>query len=82
MSGAETQMLAGYLDGLHDDRAEYPLISNRTQAYLHGWLNGRDDRLRKPRSSAEFLREEAGRVIAEDCEIDLSGFRDLTEERT
>jgi hypothetical protein len=56
-------MIDGYLDGFEDDRDDYPSQSNRSEAYRHGWLNGRDDRLGKPRASAQMLRDEAARII-------------------
>lgn len=52
-------MVDGYRDGFADERDEFPQASNRSDAYRHGWLNGRDDRLRAPRASAEVLRQQA-----------------------
>lgn len=52
-SGAE--MLAGYLDGFKDDNPEPS--GNRSHSYRHGFANGRDDRRRKPRDTAENLRK-------------------------
>jgi hypothetical protein len=50
-------MVEGYRDGFKDDRVEYPdSLLNRGYAYRHGWLNGRDDRVGKPRASADELR--------------------------
>ena len=47
---ANQDMVDGYLDGFEDDREEFPAsLSNRGRAYRHGWLNGRDDRLHRPR---------------------------------
>lgn len=41
-------MTQGYLDGYGDDRPEYPeSMSNRGARYRHGWLNGRDDRVKR-----------------------------------
>ena len=48
----ESEMVEGYLDGCKDERDALPENTNRSRAYVHGWLNGRDDRLRKPRDSA------------------------------
>lgn len=59
----EDDMLIGYMDGSTDERDEFPEHSNRSEAYKHGWLNGRDDRLHKPRASAASLR-----AIAADIE--------------
>lgn len=48
----------GYFDGRDDERAEYPEASNRSAFYRHGWLNGRDDRVGRPRYSAAQIRED------------------------
>jgi hypothetical protein len=56
-------MVDGYLDGFEDERDEYPAQSNRSEAYRHGWLDGRDDRLGTPRASAQVIRDEAARII-------------------
>lgn len=62
-----TEMMQGYLDGYEDDRTELPAsLANRTHSYIHGWLNGRDDRLHKPRAPAYALREMAR--IAEEAD--------------
>jgi len=62
--GAELDMLEGYRDGYEDHRDALPEQSNRTEAYRHGWLNGRDDRLRAPRAAAAVIRQ-IGDAIAE-----------------
>lgn len=65
MNNDET--LKGYLDGFQDDREdEPPSLTNRTASYRHGWLNGRDDRLGRPRASAEALRRSAQKAQEED----------------
>lgn len=62
---ANDEMVEGYLDGLKDDRLEFP-ASNRGHSYRHGWLNGRDDRTRNPRASAAELRVQADLAMAAD----------------
>ena len=57
-------VLEGYMDGFADSREDFPAQSNRSEAYRHGWLNGRDDRLGRPRAAAAALRSTA-RSIAE-----------------
>lgn len=57
------EMLQGFLDGYDDDRDEYPSESNRSAAYKHGWLNGRDDRLQAPRDVASNLRAIAEKIL-------------------
>jgi hypothetical protein len=62
---AERDMMEGYWDGRDDERIEFPEQSNRSPAYRHGWLNGRDDRLHKPRDTAENLRRQADLILHE-----------------
>lgn len=59
LTEAEAEMLEGYRDGREDTRDEPPAMSNRSAAYIHGWLNGRDDRCQKPRATAAELRRRA-----------------------
>jgi hypothetical protein len=57
---ANDDMVQGYFDGLDDDRVEFPAsLANRSACYVHGWLNGRDDRIHQPRATAAELRERA-----------------------
>lgn len=60
-------MVEGYRDGLSDHRDEYPAESNRSASYAHGWRNGRDDRKRNPRATAQILREAAVNAKAKDA---------------
>lgn len=59
-----SEMTQGYLDGLSDTRPDFPELTNRSEAYRHGWLNGRDDRIGEPRACAETLRSEAALLDA------------------
>ena len=59
-------MIEGYRDGRQKDAV--PPGPNRTRSYVHGWLNGRDDRLQKPRASAENIRKDATRAELGDAE--------------
>jgi hypothetical protein len=44
---ANEDMVTGYMDGLSDDRLEFPAsLSNRSHSYRHGWLSGLADRTR------------------------------------
>lgn len=61
---ADSEVSDGYWDGFRDDREELPSASNRSELYRFGWLNGRDDRLRRPRKSAQELREELAELTA------------------
>lgn len=64
---AKADMAEGYMDGLNDDRLEYPDgLSNRSRSYRHGWLNGRDDRMNNPRLTARTLRQLADEAMALD----------------
>lgn len=65
MKSSDDDMLVGYIDGFCDDRTEFPEQSNRSPAYRHGWLNGRDDRVGKPRDTAENLGRQAERILHE-----------------
>ncbi|WP_334147851.1 hypothetical protein [Hyphomicrobium sp.] len=57
------EIIEGYRDGYADDRDELPAsLANRSESYRHGWLNGRDDRLGRPRASAEAIRQRAREV--------------------
>ena len=61
------EMTEGYFDGFQDTRDEFPSsLANRGKSYIHGWLNGRDDRLHKPRDLAKNLREQADAAIEAD----------------
>jgi hypothetical protein len=64
-SDCDTEMLAGYWDGLN---GESEPGSNRSHSYRHGWKNGRDDRNKSPRSAASYIREEADKAR----ELDLA----------
>lgn len=59
------EILEGYLDGLHDERTSLPAsMANRSDAYVHGWLNGRDDRIGQKREEAWKLRRRAKELTA------------------
>lgn len=57
------EMTEGYLDGFSDTRMDLPKQNNYSPAYVHGWLNGRDDRINKPRSTADVLRRRADMIL-------------------
>lgn len=63
----ENEVLEGYLDGLRDLRDELPEGNNRTESYRHGWRNGRDDRLARPRAAAETLRSEFREIASREA---------------
>lgn len=56
-------LIDGYYDGLRDDRTELPAQHNYSDLYVHGWLNGRDDRLEMPRKSATATRQDYEAII-------------------
>lgn len=59
-------MIQGYMDGMDDFRADLPKENNYSPSYVHGWLNGRDDRLGKPRDTAAVLLARAEMIIVEE----------------
>lgn len=67
MSGAEDEMLEGYMDGLDLNSPEPS--SNRSHSYRHGFANARDDRRHEPRDSAPALRAEADKAIKRDMAL-------------
>ena len=49
-------VVEGYMDGLSSTSIELPnRYKNAKAAFKHGWLNGRDDRIGKPRDSYGVL---------------------------
>lgn len=60
---SEFEMVMGYIDGRDDFRKELPINHNYSPAYVHGWLNGRDDRFGKPRDRAAILRARAHIIL-------------------
>jgi hypothetical protein len=58
------EMLEGYMEGFASELKELPNGNNRSDSYRHGWNNGRDDRLKRPRASAATLRKEADDIAA------------------
>jgi len=63
---ANLDMVLGYYDGHSDDRNDLPKQHNYSPSYVHGWLNGRDDRIGKPRDAASVLRARADLIMEND----------------
>lgn len=62
----EQEMMDGYMDGLNSGSQEIPdCHKNKSAAYRHGWLNGRDDRIHRPREKASVLRNRALMIIGD-----------------
>ena len=61
----ESEMIQGYFDGMKSSRKELPDF-NFSAAYKHGWMNGRDDRMKKPRDRAEVLRRRAEMILGQE----------------
>ena len=72
MSEIPDDMVDGYLDGFGSLLKEFPQGSNRSDIYRHGWLNGRDDRLGKPRASAGTLRSVAADLLSKASPTELN----------
>ncbi len=62
MKPIDDEVVEGYQDGFNDIRLEFPDLSNRSDAYRHGWLNGRDDRIGSPRASAADIRSQIAEI--------------------
>lgn len=62
-------MADGYKDGFQPDAV--PPGPNRSRSYVHGWLNGRDDRIGKPRATAEKIRKDGEKARLADA-VDFS----------
>lgn len=58
------EMVRGYMDGRDDERLDLPKQHNYSPAYVHGWLNGRDDRIGKPREFASVLKARADMILS------------------
>jgi len=56
------ELVDGYRTGFSDDREKLPAQHNYSPLYVFGWLNGRDDRIGKPRDTAENLRRELASI--------------------
>lgn len=65
---ANDDMIEAYLDGRKAEELDFPdRLSNRGASYRHGWLNGRDDWVRNPRSSVAILRGQANVAMDKDA---------------
>ena len=62
---ADKLMVDGYLAGFKSSLAEPPPVLSAfwPVSYRHGWLNGRDDRIRSPRATADVLRRRAEMIL-------------------
>lgn len=60
----DKEVTDGYLDGMSKDAVKPS--DNRTESYIFGWMNGRDDRMGVPRKNASDIRAEYDRLIKED----------------
>lgn len=60
------EMTQGYLDGL--DASNPEPSANRSHSYRHGFANGRDDLHRRPRASADELRQQADEAEQKDAQ--------------
>ncbi|NTF18139.1 hypothetical protein G6L37_06950 [Agrobacterium rubi] len=56
------EIVEGYMDGLSSRLDDLADGTNRSESYKHGWRNGRDDRMQKPRAAASTLRNEAADI--------------------
>lgn len=62
------EMVAGYRAGYQSEAPELPEChKDRAPQFKHGWLNGRDDRIGKPRERYGVLRRRADMILGEDA---------------
>lgn len=60
----ESDMVDGYLAGFCSGSQRLPACHEaRSAAFKHGWLNGRDDRISKPRERYSVLRNRADMIL-------------------
>lgn len=59
------EMIEGYHDGRESSLSELREGHNYNVAYVHGWLNGRDDRIGKSRDPESVLRARADMILGE-----------------
>ena len=62
------EMVDGYMAGYGSGAPDLPEChKDRSPQFRHGWLNGRDDRIGKPREKADTLKRRAGMILGEDA---------------
>lgn len=62
---ASADMVRGYLAGYRSGAPDLPdCHCAKSAAFRHGWLNGRDDRLGRPREVASVLLARADLILA------------------
>lgn len=60
------EMVEGYLAGFKSGSYELPdCHKNKSAAFRHGWLNGRDDGMHHPRERAQVLKARANMILGE-----------------
>lgn len=61
-------MVAGYRAGCSSGAMELPdCYAKETVAFRHGWLNGRDDRVCRPRERYGVLKARADMILGEEA---------------
>ncbi|MFB6649952.1 hypothetical protein ACFTQ9_21165 [Bacillus velezensis] len=61
----ENEMVDGYMAGFSSGAMSLPdWHKGRSAAFKHGWLNGRDDRISKPRERYSVLRARADMILS------------------
>ena len=65
MKSKAEEMMEGYMAGRKSNAEKYPdCYKDKSAAFKHGWLNGNDDALGKPRERASVLRARAAMIEA------------------
>lgn len=61
------EMVEGYLAGYKSGSYELPEChKDKSPAFKHGWLNGRDDGIKQPRDRASVLKARAEMIIGKE----------------
>lgn len=67
MTSRLEDMVAGYLVGLEKPHVAIPACySDKSTAWRHGWVNGRDDAWGKPSTRASVNRRRADMILGDE----------------
>lgn len=70
MRDRQQEVVDGYMKGIGGLSETLPeCYDKKSAAWKHGWRNGRDDRLGRPRECASVLRRRADMVLTVDATV-------------